>query len=375
MTQSNPRQGGALGSKAEGVIPAAENTELAPRTKQGKHPLLRYIAVRAVVSVLLIFGVTLVTFIITNLVPADPVQAMLGERASADPEVVANYRRMAGLDKPLPQRYIIYLTNLVNGDWGVSNQTRQPILDMIGRALPASMELGSMAIVISVGLGLVLGMLAALKRNKFSDQVIRVVSLLGVSAPTFWLATLGYYLFFYKLGVVPGSGRLDPGFIPPPNVTGFYTIDALLAGDTFTFWNAVSHLILPATVLSLFTVGMLTRYTRSSVLEVLGQDYVRAARAKGLTNPSVTLRYILRGALVPIITVVGLAFGSLLSGAVLTETVFGWHGLGQMAFMGATQLDLPVIMGVALVIGSIYIIVNFIVDLAYGLIDPRVKVR
>lgn len=327
------------------------------------------------ISVLLVFGVTLTTFILTALVPTDPVAAVVGERALGDPEKVAAARERLGLDKPLPVQYGIYLSNLLRGDLGVSNTTQQPISTEIGRALPASLELGFGAILIAVGIGLGLGLLAALNRDRVLDQVIRAFSLIGVSAPTFWIATVFYFLFFYKLQWAPGSGRLDPGLVPPPRVTGMYTVDALLAGDTWLFGNALSHLILPSVVLALFTIGLLTRFARSSVLEVLDLDYVRAARAKGLPGHQVIFRYVLRAALVPIITVVGLAFGSLLSGAVLTETVFGWGGIGQYAYDGATKLNLPVIMAVGLVIGIIYIGVNLVVDVLYGFIDPRVRVQ
>lgn len=355
--------------------PPAEVPAVEPRAPGGMHPLVRYLLIRVVISVILMFGVTLVTFTLTNLVPTDPVQAMLGERAASNPATVARFRAEAGLDKPLPVQYATYLGNLLHGDLGTSNQTQASVSAQIGKAFPASVELGLCAIVISIILGLALGVLAALKRDKLRDQVIRALSLIGVSAPTFWIGTIGYYVFFLKLHVVPGSGRLDPGFIPPPRVTGLYTVDALLNGDGFTFMNALLHLILPSAVLALFTIGLLTRFSRSSVLEVLNLDYVTAAKAKGLPASHVIFRYVLRAAMVPIITVVGLAFGSVLTGAVLTETIFSWHGLGQYAYTAALKLDLPAIMGVGLVIGIVYIAVNLAVDIIYGFIDPRVRVK
>ncbi|GAA1941967.1 ABC transporter permease [Brevibacterium antiquum] len=338
-------------------------------------PLLRYILIRIGISLLLIWGVTIVTFLLTNLVPTDPVAAILGDRAAADPAIVAATRERLGLDQPLIVQYFTYLSNLLQGDMGVSNQTRTPVLQSIGQVFPASIELGIGAILISVIIGLLLGLASALKQNTILDHAIRALSLIGISAPTFWIAAVGYYVFFFKLRVVPGAGRLDPWITPPPRVTGLYTVDSLLAGQMSTFINAFGHLILPSCVLALFTIGLLTRFSRSSVLDIIRLDYVTAARAKGLPARTVVFKYIFRGALVPIITVVGLAFGSLLSGAVLTETVFAWNGLGQYAFRGATTLDLPVIMGVGLVIGIVYIIVNFIVDLIYGFVDPRVRVR
>lgn len=361
------------------TTPAQQGTrnaaELPEPKRRSLHPLARYLLIRLLVSVLLVFGVTLVTFVLSHLVPADPVTAIIGERAAGDPAKVAAFRKSAGLDKPLPVQYFRYLRDLLHGDLGTSNQTGQSVAAGIGKALPASLELGLGAIVIAVLVGITLGLLAALNRDRIVDQVIRGFTLIGVSAPVFWVGAVGYFVFFYKLRLVPGSGRIDPGWEPPPKKTGLYTVDALLNGDFQTFSNAAAHLVLPSCVLALFTVGLLTRFSRSSVLEVLNFDYIRAARAKGLPGYRVVLRYVLRAALVPIITVVGLAFGSLLSGAVLTETVFSWGGIGQYAYEGATKLDLPVIMGVGLVIGVIYIIVNLVVDVIYGLIDPRVRVQ
>ncbi len=339
------------------------------------NPLVRYLAARLGLSVLLVFGVTLVTFILTNLVPADPVQAALGEQAAADPAIVARFREQAGLDQPLPLQYVNYLGRLVTGNLGTSNQTRLPVAQEIGKAFPATAELALVAIIISVIIGVGLGLWAALRRGRVADHTIRTISLIGLSVPTFWLALLMYYIFFFKLRLFPGSGRLSPVAIAPPKVTGLLTVDSLLAGRLDTFADALGHLILPALVLALYTVGLLTRFARSSVLDVLNQDFVKAARAKGLPARVVVVRYVLRGALVPIITIVGLAFGSLLSGTVLVETVYSWHGLGEYAFNAATKLDLPAVMGVGLVVGIVYIGINFLVDVLYGVIDPRVRIQ
>ncbi|WP_243854556.1 ABC transporter permease [Canibacter zhoujuaniae] len=355
---------------------AIETLERTPQTRRrGIPPLLRYIGVRLGVSILLVLGVTLVTFTLTNLVPSDPVQAALGEQAAANPEIVAKFRAEQGLDKPLPVQYITYVTNLVQGNLGTSTQTRQPVAEELARAFPATIELALAAIVGSALLGVGLGLWAALKRRKFTDQVIRVISLIGLSWPTFWLALVVYYVFFFLLGIFPGSGRLDPVLIPPPHVTGMYTIDALLAGQFDVFSDALYHLVLPASVLALYTIGLLTRFARSAVLEVLDLDFVKAARAKGLSKRTVTFGYVLRAATVPIITVLGLAFGSLLSGTVLVEQVYSWNGIGQYSFAAATKLDLPAIMGVGLIVGIVYIGLNFVVDVLYGLIDPRVRVQ
>jgi peptide/nickel transport system permease protein len=341
---------------------------------RNRHPLRRYILRRLGISVLLVFGVTLVTFILTNLVPGNPAAANLGEQAASDPEIVAAYNAHYGLDKPLPVQYLIYLRNLFHGDLGESQLTHQPVLSDLKTAVPATMELAIGAIFLSVIFGVSFGVIGAIRRGKATDQSLRVVSLIGISVPTFWLALVAFYVFSYKLDIAPGSGRLSPDLDPPPHVTGLYTVDSLLAGQWHTYLDACAHLLLPTLVLTAYTVGLLTRFTRTAVLEVLDQDYVRAARAKGLPSRTVLFRYVLRGAMVPILTVTGLAFGSLLSGTVLVESVYSWPGLGSYAYQAASHLDLPGVMGVGLVVGITYLVINFVVDLCYGLIDPRVRV-
>ena len=340
-----------------------------------RFPLARFLLRRTATAVLLAFGVTLVTFVLTNLVPGDPAAASLGQRAIGDPAIVAQFRHHYGLDKPLPVQYVTYLGNLLQGDLGESQQSHQPVLTDLSTAVPATLELAGAAIVVSLVVGVAFGVVAALRRDRFTDQLLRVVSLLGVSVPTFWLALLAFYVFFYRLGIAPGSGRIAPDLTAPPHVTGLYTVDAALAGQWPVLWSAVGHLMLPALVLTAYTVGLLTRFTRSAVLEVLGQDYVRAARAKGLPARTVLFQYVLRAALVPVVTVAGLAFGALLSGTVLVESIFAWPGLGAYAYRSATTLDLPAVMGVGLVVGIVYLTVNLAVDVLYGVIDPRVRVQ
>ena len=344
-------------------------------TGRGGHPLLRYLGIRSLVSLLLVWGVTLVTFVLTALVPADPVAAVLGDQAAADPEVVAQFRRELGLDRPLPVQYLLYLQRLVHLDLGTSAQTRRPVLDDLREAVPATLELALFVLVVSVVLGVGAGLLAALRHHRPLDGVVRVFSLVGISTPTFWLALVLFYVGFYRLGWFPGSGRLDARTAPPPEVTGLLTVDSLLAGDTAAFTDAVAHLLLPGIVLTLYAVGLLARFSRSAVLDVLSAEHVTAARAKGLPARTVVFRYVLRAALVPILTVVGLSFGSLLSGSVLTEAVFAWHGLGQYAYQSATRLDLQAVMGVGLVVGITYIGINFAVDVLTALVDPRVRRR
>lgn len=339
-----------------------------------RHPLVRYLAIRVGVSLLLVLGVTVVTFVLTNLVPASPITAALGERASSDPRIVEAFKAAQGLDKPKVVQYLVYLGHLFQGNLGTSIQTHNPVATDLGRAFPATAELALFVIVLSIILGLGLGLVAALRHNRFADQLIRVVSLIGISVPTFWLAVAIYFLFFFQLHWAPGAGRLDPASTAPPKVTGMYTVDALLAGQPTTFGDALRHLVLPGVVLTLFTTGLLIRFSRSAILDVLNQDYVRAARAKGLPARKVVFGYVLRGSLTPILTVVGLAFGSLLSGTVLTEQVFAWGGIGQYAFRASTALDLPAVMGVGLVVGIVYIATNLVIDVVYGVVDPRVRV-
>lgn len=338
-------------------------------------PLARHVLGRVLVGALLVLGITAVSFTLTQLVPGDPVTANLGQRAQDDPDAVRAFREANGLDQPLPVQYLTYLTNLVHGDLGVAQQTRRPVATELGQYAPATLELALVAIVVSLLVGVLAGIVAAVFRDRWPDQVLRLVSLTGVSMPTFWLALVAFYLFFYRLGWAPGGGRLDPGQPAPPHVTGLYTVDALLAGDGSTAADALRHLALPALVLAAYAIGALTRFTRAAVLDVLGEDYVRAARAKGLPERLVIRRHVLRPALIAVITVAGLMFGSMLAGAVLVEYVFSWPGLGQYAYRSALNLDLPAIMGVSLVVAAIYVVVNLAVDLLYGVVDPRVRVR
>lgn len=336
-------------------------------------PLLRFVLRRLVVGALLCVGVTLVAFTLTQVVPGDPVLAILGDVAGSDPVIVEAFRQRHGLDRSLPEQYAIYLGNLLTGDMGESLQTRRPVSADLALYFPATIELSLVAMVVAMTVGVALGMLAATGRDGWSDQLIRVVSLAGVSVPTFWLALVCLYVFFYELGWSPGVGRLSPGAVAPPPVTRMVTVDAVIAGDWKTLRDALAHLALPAFVLAVYTIGAITRFTRAAMLEVLGQDYVRAARAKGLPERTVILRHALRPALAAILTIAGMAFGRLLGGAVLVETVFSWPGLGDYAYRSALSLDLRAIMGVSLLVATTYIIVNLVVDVLYAVIDPRIR--
>jgi peptide/nickel transport system permease protein len=321
----------------------------------------------------LAIGITLIAFLLTQLVPGDPAAANLGQRAIDDPAAVQAFREHYGLNKPLPEQYGTYLWRLLHGDLGESQQTHSPVSSNLGEFIPATAELALLSIIVAVFVGMTLGVIAAIKRNRLTDHVLRVVSLGGVSMPTFWLALVSLYIFFFKLNWLPGTGRLDAVVSPPPHHTGLYTVDAVISGEWSTAWNALQHLVLPALVLAAFNVGLLTRYTRTAVLEVISNDYVRSARAKGMPERIVIVRHVLRAALPSVVTVIGLAFANVMTGAVLVENIFSWPGIGQYAYHSATTLDLPAIMGVSLFVAIVYIVINFIVDVLYGVIDPRIR--
>jgi peptide/nickel transport system permease protein len=337
-------------------------------------PLARFVARRLGALIALSIGITFIAFALTQLVPGDPIRANLGQIAQSDPQVVAAFRHHYGLDKPLPVQYLRYLQNLLRGDLGESEQTHDPVRHDLAQFVPATAELAITAMAIAVVVGVGLGILAAVRRNRATDHLLRLVSLGGISVPTFWLALLSLYVFFFRLNWVPGGGRLDPGVLEPPHVTGLYTVDALLAGQWSTLGDAVRHLILPSLVLALFNVGLLTRYTRSAVLEVIDEEYVQGARAKGMPERTVVLRHVLRAAMTSLVTVIGLAFANVMTGSVLVENIFAWPGIGQYAYQSATALDLPAIMGVSLFVAIVYIAINFVVDLLYGVVDPRIRI-
>ncbi len=332
-----------------------------------------YLARRLLLMVVAAVGVTIISFVISHAVPADPLVTNLGQRASQDPQIVAAYKARWGLDKPLPEQYFAFLGNLVHGDLGTSLNTRHSVSIDVAQFLPATIELSTVAILFALVAGLPLGILSALYRDGPLDHVARFVSLVGVSIPIFWLAAVALVIFYATLQIAVGPGRLGPQIPSPPTVTHLYTVDALLAGDMLVFRSAVEHLMLPGLVLGSSVMGLITRVTRSSMLEVLGQDYVRTARAKGLIEYVVVRRHALRNALIPTVTVLGLAFGSLLSGAVMTETIFAWPGLGRYAYEAAVSNDFPAILGVTFVIALMYILVNLFVDMVYAVLDPQIR--
>jgi peptide/nickel transport system permease protein len=333
--------------------------------------LLRYLLARVVGMIVMIVLATLVVFLIATQVPADPILAQLGDMQAADEELVAAYRAKWGLDLPIWQQYWIFLQGLVQGDFGVSISSQRPVLSDIAQYAPATIELSTVAFLLAIIIGIPLGVLAAVRRDSWIDHLARLLSLIGVSAPTFWLAFIFLALFYGGLQVAPGPGRLDVIYLPPPTVTGLYLVDSALAGQWDVFRNAAAHLVLPGIVLAATTLGLITRTTRAAMLEALHQDYVRVARAKGLKERTIVIRHALRNALIPVVTLGGLAYAVLLSGTVLTETIFSWPGLGRYTFRSAVTLDFPAIMGITFIVAVVYLVINLIVDLSYALLDPR----
>ncbi|TFU25949.1 ABC transporter permease [Thermus tengchongensis] len=316
-------------------------------------------------------GITFITFLIAQVIPIDPAAAALGENARE--EQIQEFRQRYGLDKPILVQYALYLQRLLQLDLGRSLRTGRPVAEDLKEFFPATLELALAAFLVAVLLGLPAGVWAALRHNRLPDLLVRLMALLLGSTPVFFLAILLLDLLHRRLGLLPGPGRLDPFLIPPPPVTGLTTLDALLARDWGAFQDALAHLLLPAFVLGSASAALLARMTRAAMLEVLSQDYVRTAWAKGLSERQVVLRHALKNAALPVLTLLGSLMGGLLSGAVLTETIFSWPGLGRYVTQSATSLDFPAVMGVTLLVGLVYSLLNLLVDLLYALLDPRIR--
>ena len=332
--------------------------------------MVTFFARRVALLVVVLVGLSALTFVLSHLVPTDPARAALGFDAS--PDMVAQYRRETGLDRPLPVQYIRYVRNLVAGDLGVSIMTRRSVAEDLAQTIPATLELTAASLVLSLAVGGALGVVAAVRRGGVADVLATAIPVAQLSTPIFVLGLLLLLVFYRWLGWLPYGGRLDPGMAPAP-LTGLYTIDALLRGDWPTLRSAVVHLVLPAIALSNLTLAEMTRITRSAVLEALGHDYVRTARSKGLPERRVIAAHVLRNAAIPVLTVMGLRIGFLMGGAVITETIFSWPGIGRYAWEGARNVDFNVVMGVTLVAAVIYALINLAVDLLYAALDPRLR--
>jgi peptide/nickel transport system permease protein len=317
-----------------------------------------------------IVGIMVMTFFTSLVVPLDPLASLAG--AQAPPETVERLRTLYGFDQPLYVQFGRYAARLSRGDFGFSFQTSRPVLQDILTFFPATLELATFAIFLGIAFGIPLGVLSAVYRNRAIDQFCRVLSLIGVSTPVFWLGLVLMLVFYFKLGWLPEPGRLNIMLLEPPRVTGMLLLDSALARDWEVFADALKHLVLPASVLGLVGVAGISRITRSSMLEVLSQEYVKTARIKGLGEFLVITRHALRNALVPTVTVVGLTYGLLLEGSVLTETIFSWPGLGRYMANAFLTLDLNTIVGGTMFVALTFCLVNLLVDLAYAYLNPKI---
>jgi len=335
--------------------------------------MLRLIAKRLVAAVPSLFGVVVITFLLTRALPGDPAAYFAGGAATA--EAIEQVRRQLGLDRPLPEQFLRYLADLARGEFGLSLTTGQPVLTELAQRLPASLEIVLVALVVACGIAVPMGVLAAVRQGSWIDQVCRVITTAGVSLPTFFTGLLLAYVFYYLLGWAPSPmGRLDPVFSAPPVVTGFLLIDSIIARDASIWWAAAKQLILPVATMAIFVLAPIARMTRASMLGVLSSDFIRTARASGLTPATVLFTYALRNALLPVITTLGMVFGFMLGGSVIVEKVFGWPGIGSYAIDALTASDYAPVQGFVLTMGVLFVFVNLLVDLLYLLVDPRVSV-
>jgi ABC-type dipeptide/oligopeptide/nickel transport system permease component len=335
--------------------------------------MLRLIAQRLLSSLPNLVGVVVITFILTRALPGDPAAYFAG--AAATQEAVAQVRTQLGLDKPLLEQFFLYVANLARGDMGLSLTTGQPVAQELIARLPASLELVFLSLLLACAIALPLGVLAATRPGSWIDQLCRIVTTAGVSLPTFFTGLLLAYVFYFLLGWAPSPmGRLDPMFSPPPTITGLYLVDTALAGDATMWWASFRQLILPVLTMAIFVLAPIARMTRASMLSVLSADFIRTARASGLSSTTVLVTYALRNALLPVVTTLGMVFGFMLGSSVIVEKVFGWPGVGSYAIDALTASDYAPVQGFVLAMGVLFVLLNLFVDVLYGLIDPRVSV-
>lgn len=332
--------------------------------------MLKFIARRLVALVFVLVGLSVITFVISHVVPGDPARLAAGPQAR--PEQVETVRKELGLDKPLPVQYAVYMKGLLRLDLGKSIRTMRPVRDDIRDYFPATVELALAAALLCVIVGLPFGVASAVNKDRPLDHASRLFSLSGVSMPTFWLGLVLQLLLFKVVHLLPIGGRIDPFLDVPTRMTGLYTVDALLSGNFPAFASALQHLVMPAVTLAYSSLAVVTRMTRSTMVETMGQDYIRTARSKGLADRTVIYGHALKNAVVPTVTVMGLQFGYLLSGTFLVETIFAWPGMGQYGVQSVMSLDIPAIMGVTLLVAVIYVLTNLVVDLLYVWLDPRI---
>src|SRR3954466_9508925 len=333
--------------------------------------MLRFILTRLSLVIPTFFGMTLLAFFLIRLVPGDPIETLAGERG-IDAARHAKLLHEYGLDRPVLVQYGIYIVKVLKGDLGKSIITQEPVIREFAQLFPATIELAVCAILFALLLGIPAGIIAAVKRNSVFDHGVMATSLTGYSMPIFWWGLLLILLFSVQLGWTPVSGRIDVLYYIEPK-TGFLLVDSLLSDEKGAFWSAVKHLILPTIVLGTNPLAVVARMTRSAMLEVLGEDYIRTARAKGLPPLRVVGVHALRNAMIPVITVIGLQVGVLFTGAILTETIFSWPGVGKWLIKAIARRDYPVLQGGMLLLGGVVMVVNLVVAVAYGVINPRIR--
>jgi peptide/nickel transport system permease protein len=335
--------------------------------------MLRLIATRLLSALPNLMGVVVITFILTRALPGDPAAYFAG--AAATQEAIAQVRSQLGLDKPLLEQFFLYVGALAHGDMGLSLTTGQPVAQELLARLPASLEMVFLALLLACAVALPLGVLAATRPGSWIDQLCRIVTTAGVSLPTFFTGLLLAYVFYFLLGWAPSPmGRLDPMFSPPATITGLYLVDTALAGDAALWWASFKQLILPVLTMAIFVLAPIARMTRASMLSVLSADFIRTARASGLSSGTVLVTYALRNALLPVVTTLGMVFGFMLGSSVIVEKVFGWPGVGSYAIDALTASDYAPVQGFVLAMGVLFVLLNLLVDVLYGLIDPRVTV-
>jgi peptide/nickel transport system permease protein len=330
----------------------------------------KYIVRRLLAAIPVLFGLSVILFAFIHMIPGDPASAILGQHAT--PELIAQIRSELGLDKPLWEQYLIYMSHVLQGDLGKSIINNRPIVDEFFRRFPGTVELTMGALIFAVGLGIPLGRFAARHVQGFGDGMVTVISLLGVSIPIFVLGLTLQYIFAVQLKILPAAGRIDPRLAIQYH-TNFILIDTLIDGNIPAFFNGVQHLILPAIALGSIPLAIITRITRASVLDVTNEDYVRTARAKGLSERRVDGRHIMRNAWLPVVTVIGLQVGGLLAGAVITETVFAWNGVGRWTVEAIQDHDYFVVQSTILIFALIFLVVNLVVDIGYAFLNPRIR--
>lgn len=331
-----------------------------------------FILRRLFLLIFMLLAVTILTFFLSRVIPGDPAQMMAGMRASQTQ--VENMRERLGLDKPLVEQFRIYVSDLLGGNLGTSIMNKRPVVENLKQFFPATIELAVCAFIVAAVIGVPLGVVAAVYKNTWVDQLSRIVSLAGTAFPSFWLGIVLILIFFFFLGWLPGSRRIEMGMMTGVRpVTNLLLIDSLLVGNLPLFQEAVRHLVLPAITLAFEPMARFMRFTRAVMLDEIGKQYVLTAQSKGLRSRTIIRRHVLRNALIPIVTIMGLALGGLLSGSVLVETIFNWPGIGQYAFNAVYNLDYPSIVGVTLLTTLLVLLINLIVDILYAYLDPRIR--